>query len=185
MRINIFGGPCTGKSTLSAYIFAKLKEEGYTIELVTEFVKMWAYQKRLPQSLDQIYILAKQLHSEDSFLSRGVGAVITDSPVLLTAVYCKVYGGNDLLSEDLERMSKHLDRKYRTYNIFIERDIENYNTEGRYQSLEDAIKIDNSIKEILQRNYEEDQIFYLDRIENRDMAVDFVRNLFKVHHPIK
>ena len=36
---NLFGSPGTGKSTLAAYVFAKLKMLGINCELVTEFAK--------------------------------------------------------------------------------------------------------------------------------------------------
>lgn len=36
INIAIAGGPCTGKSTLAAMLFAKLKTIGYDYDLVTE-----------------------------------------------------------------------------------------------------------------------------------------------------
>jgi nicotinamide riboside kinase len=161
MRINLFGGPCTRKSTLAAYLFAALKERGKSVELVTEYVKFWAYQNRLPQSLDQIYILAKQLHTEDTLLSRGVGCIITDSPVLLTAVYAGYYGGDAELSEDLARLSRQLDKKYRTLNLLIERDDSSYEAEGRFQTLEVAKQIDAAIEARVRSHYPEDSIVKL------------------------
>lgn len=37
--VNLFGAPGAGKSTLAAYVFAKLKMAGVNAELVTEFAK--------------------------------------------------------------------------------------------------------------------------------------------------
>lgn len=37
--VNLFGGPGTGKSTLSANIFARLKMDGVDVEMAPEYVK--------------------------------------------------------------------------------------------------------------------------------------------------
>ena len=37
--VNLFAGPGTGKSTVAAQIFAHLKWQGFSCELVTEFAK--------------------------------------------------------------------------------------------------------------------------------------------------
>ena len=37
--VNLFGGPGTGKSTMMAGIFAKLKSLGYDCEMCVEFAK--------------------------------------------------------------------------------------------------------------------------------------------------
>jgi len=42
LRINFFGGPGVGKSTLAAQLFGWLKAENFDAELVQEFVKTWA-----------------------------------------------------------------------------------------------------------------------------------------------
>ena len=62
-RINIYGGPGVGKSTLAASIFAFMKKRGDNVELVQEFVKQFAYLGNvllvgivympLPNSLEQ------------------------------------------------------------------------------------------------------------------------------------
>ena len=36
--INLIAGPCSGKSTISAELFARLKKMGVKCELVTEYI---------------------------------------------------------------------------------------------------------------------------------------------------
>ena len=37
--INLIGGPCSGKSTVAAELFARLKKMGIKTELVSEYIK--------------------------------------------------------------------------------------------------------------------------------------------------
>ena len=62
MRINLHSGPGSGKSTIAARIFYEFKVKGYSIELVHEYIKKWAYEDRKPKSYDQTYILNPVLH---------------------------------------------------------------------------------------------------------------------------
>ena len=59
IAINFFGAPGSGKSTLSAIVFAKLKMMGVNCELVTEFAKDKVWEKNNEALSNQIYIFAK------------------------------------------------------------------------------------------------------------------------------
>lgn len=61
--INLFGGPGVGKSTLAATTFAHMKQEGYSVELVTEYAKQLTWEGRTNALSNQIYVFAKQLHN--------------------------------------------------------------------------------------------------------------------------
>jgi len=82
-RICLFGGPGCGKSTTAAYVYSQLKRLGCSVELIQEYVKAWAYEKREVTSFDQVYLLAKQIRMEDLALRNGVKFVVTDSPVYM------------------------------------------------------------------------------------------------------
>jgi ATP:corrinoid adenosyltransferase len=58
--INIFAGPCAGKSTTAAGLFYLMKVSGYNVELVTEYAKDMTWEGRHNILGDQLYILAKQ-----------------------------------------------------------------------------------------------------------------------------
>jgi Ni2+-binding GTPase involved in maturation of urease and hydrogenase len=91
MRINLYGGPCVGKSALAFNLCGRLRQEHYPIELVTEYIKNWAYEKRTPDNWDQLYIFAKQHRKEKSMYASGVKHLITDSPLLLQIAYARKY----------------------------------------------------------------------------------------------
>ena len=45
LRVNFYGGPGVGKSTLAARVYAELNSAGaVSTELVREFIKTWAYE---------------------------------------------------------------------------------------------------------------------------------------------
>ena len=84
--INIYGGPCCGKSTTAAAVFAELKIQGYNVELVTEYAKGMTWQDSMKVLKNQIYVFGKQHH----YLTRPqnqVDFIITDSPILMSIVY--------------------------------------------------------------------------------------------------
>lgn len=44
--INLWAGPGSGKSTIAAYVFSKLKMKNINCELVTEYAKQLVYSGR-------------------------------------------------------------------------------------------------------------------------------------------
>jgi len=146
-RICLFGGPGTGKSTCSAYIYSQLKILGYSIEQIQEFVKSWVYENRVPSSFDQVYLLAKQIRMEDLALRNGVDLVVTDSPVSMSTCYAKAYGFAAWKS--LIELADEFERQYPSLNLFLDRGDTKYEAHGRYQTKEEAIEMDETIKELL------------------------------------
>jgi len=142
-RINLFGGPAVGKSTQAAGIFHHLKQRGYKVELVSEIAKLWAYQCYRISSFDQVYLCAAQMHTEDTFLRDGRSDfIVSDSPVLLTIVYARFYELE--CWRELFPIAAAFEREFPSLNIVIRR-VEhhhNYTTTGRYQSPEEARKVD-------------------------------------------
>jgi hypothetical protein len=62
--INLYGGPGTGKSTSAAFLYYLLKNDNVNAELVREYVKDWAWEKRSINTYDQLYLLGKQIRKE-------------------------------------------------------------------------------------------------------------------------
>lgn len=148
MRVNVFGPPNVGKSTIVAKIFARLKEDGYNVELVTEYIKKWTYILRQPKSFDQIYIFGQQLHREDMALSAGFEHIITDCPILLNCFYTKynnLPGYNQLLE-----IAKEFEEKYPSLNIYIPKIHENYSPIGRFHDIEQIKKIDEALRDFFE-----------------------------------
>lgn len=147
MRICFYGGPGCGKSTMASRIFADLKIRNYSIELVHEYIKKWAYMKRVPKSFDQVYIFAQQLHSEDLIFQSGVEHIVTDSPLFMQPFYSKTY--NFDFWDNLMLIARKYEEKQPSLNIFLERAVE-YQQNGRYENADQALDRDQKMREFLQ-----------------------------------
>lgn len=142
-RICVYAGPGSGKSTLAAGLFSKFKIAGYDIEHVGEYVKTWAYQGYQPQSYDQLYIFAKQVHMEDAAL-RHVDRIVTDCPLLMCCTYAQFYGFP--VHKQLTDIACAFDEEFPALNLLIERTVP-YNGKGRYQSEDQAHEFDEILRE--------------------------------------
>lgn len=145
-RINLFGGPGCGKSTLAAHLFARLKMSGYDVEHVSEYIKTWVYEGRKPQSYDQLYVFSKQLKAEDINL-RNVDLLVTDSPLLLNVAYSLFYGFQ--VTDQLAEIALQFDRDFPSINLYIERTID-YVDKGRYHTESEAEKFDKHLIKFLE-----------------------------------
>lgn len=140
--INLFGGPCAGKSTLAAGLFYEMKKAGYSVELVTEYAKDMVWEDRTNIMKDQIYIFAKQ-YRRLSRLKERVDFVITDSPILM----CTSYIMEDYY-HSLEPLIYEVASSFDNVNFLLERSTK-YQQEGRIQTEEQARQKDEEIKIIL------------------------------------
>ena len=79
--INLWGGPCSGKTTTAAGLFHKMKMQGLNVALVQEYAQEAIWEQRQALLDDQIYIFAKQQRRLSRFEGHGLDWVITDSPL--------------------------------------------------------------------------------------------------------
>ncbi|MFW6009234.1 MAG: AAA family ATPase, partial [archaeon] len=142
-RINFFGGPCTGKSTISSFIFSELKKIGYDVEIVREYVKFWTYINKRPIEYDQYYINAKQVYKENTIL-RQVDLVISDSPLYLQYIYSKYYDNSKAIQQSIYNIAHDFEKIYPSINILLNNNNDEYNMKGRFQK-EDEIKYLNDL----------------------------------------
>ena len=143
--INLFGGPCTGKSTCAAYLFSQLKVLGYNVELVTEFAKEKAWENNTKAVEDQLYILGEQSHKM-TICQKDVDIIITDSPLLLSILY----NHDERLTNNFNNTVLDVFHSYNNLNFYLERN-KKYNAKGRFQSEKEAKSIDNDIVDILEK----------------------------------
>lgn len=169
LLINFYGGPGCGKSTICAGLFYQLKILGYNCEMALEFAKDKVWEESYKVLDDQIYILGKQFHKLYR-LKDKVDIIITDSPILLGAYYQKTR------SKALEDLIIECRREFNNIDIFLERSTE-YDPNGRMQTQEEAIKIDNGIKSLLQEKF----IEYTSRPKEEaiDWAIKQIISYFK------
>ena len=142
--INLFGGPCVGKSTLCASIFTELKIRGVDCEMAAEYAKDLVWEEAFSKLKNQIYIFGKQ-HSRVKRLDGKVDIVITDSPLINSIVY------DQTENPHLKSLVIYEFNKLNTINYFLNRGSE-YNPNGRLQTMEDALKVDDQYRDLLHEN---------------------------------
>jgi hypothetical protein len=149
--INMLGGSGVGKSTTAAGLYHEMKSNGYSVELVREYVKQWAWDGKKVGQYDQIYIFGKQARSEYMLYGK-VDYIVTDSPILLAPVYEKYYH-DDSMTETAA--IKFLDKAKRNgvkhFNFVLDRK-KNFEAKGRYETEEQAKEVDRKVLEFLNEN---------------------------------
>ena len=150
--INLFGGPGAGKSTCAMEICSELKKHGLSAEYVQEYAKELVYENRmdlLDGSREHQQLLFEEQKRRMNILLGKVDFIVTDSPVILSAIY------NKDLTPDFEQQVLKEFNKNRNFNIFINRG-KTFESNGRIHNLDESIEIDNQLKEYLEQN----QIYY-------------------------
>ncbi len=143
--VNLFGGPGTGKSTGATAVFSALKKDGIDAEYVSEFAKDKVWERNGKVFQCQMYVTGKQLFK----ISRCIGevdVVITDSPVLMGVVYAQD-------DEPLKAAIVHEAKQFDNVNVFLKR-VKPYNPNGRFQTEEEAKKLDGVIYDLLKKSGE-------------------------------
>lgn len=165
--INLIGGPGCGKSTAASGLFYALKKLQVNAELSLEWVKNKVYEESFHCMDDQIYIFAKQ-HHKLFVLQDKVDVVVTDCPLLNSLVYGERRDSFDAMVMDLFN-------EFNNLNIVIRRK-QKYVTDGRIETAEEAMNIDDKYIEIMKKN----NIPYLE-IDNVDACDFIVKYLIEKH----
>lgn len=147
--VNLFAGPGCGKSTTAAGLFATLKMVGTSTELITEYVKSWAWEKRTIGPDDGLYILAKQYHRQQTLVGK-VDVAVTDSPLWLGALYEQFYSERTLVTETLRSIHTQFTQRddMQHLNYLIPR-VRAYDPRGRYETEDQAHRIDQRLLRLL------------------------------------
>jgi nicotinamide riboside kinase len=129
--VNLFGGPCAGKSTMASGVFYSLKKHRVQVEYVTEYAKDLTWEGRHIALANQPYIFGKQLQRIYRVVNQ-VDVIITDTSIL----YCTMYAPKDYYNH-WEPFVFQLFNDMNNLNYFIER-VQPYETIGRNQTEEQA-----------------------------------------------
>lgn len=134
--INLYGGPGTGKSTLAAELFAMFKHKNLNVELVREYAKELCWENRPIDS--PLKVLVEQ-YERQRILAGQVDVIVTDSPLLLAAVYAD---SKDMITK---RLARELFDQFNNYDVFLHR-IKPFNQAGRYHNEIESKRYDAKIK---------------------------------------
>lgn len=174
--INLFGGPGIGKSTTAAKIYNELQMAGYECDLPYEFPKQVAWEDNRSQITDQLFIFAGQ-HRNIVRSYGKVDYIILDSPVLLSLVYKNLYNEgfpSMLYGNNFDSMALDVFNGYDNINFNIERTMfSEYIREGRFQTYDESIKVDNMVTKVLEDN----NIDYIPIKQSKDIGDVIVEHI--------
>lgn len=151
--INIAGGPGTGKTTIAAELFSKLKEKGYEVENVSEFAKELVWEGRNEAFDDRLYMHGEQNHRLMQ-MNGKLDYIITDSPLFLTAVYNDYYLKDKFpksYNQMIENVTYETFKLYNNKTYLLERNT-NYKIVGRRENKNTAKQIDEALIKYLDKN---------------------------------
>lgn len=168
-RINVFAGPGCGKSTFTAFLYWRLKRDGYNAELMGEYVKAWAYERKERRPLDQIIVFSEQFKLEHEMLSNDGVVIITPCPLYLISAYSKFVGFDG--HYQLTQLAYIVEQRFPSFNIFLQRNDCPYDETGRWESYEEACQLDTDLRCYLEDN----NVEFIDCAYNQpDHAVDMI-----------
>ncbi len=149
LRINFYGGPGVGKSSLAAKVYAELSRASVvSIELVQEFCKQFAYEGKKLDVFDQVYTFGAQLWSEHRLFRAGIDVIVTDSPVLLQCVYTAIL--DEKIADHLIQIGLNFEEQHRSLNFLVQRKIP-YRRQGRFENESDLQKLDERIAKAIEK----------------------------------
>lgn len=143
--VNLYGTPGAGKSTGAAYIFSLLKMSNINAELITEYAKDMAWENNTTAIDNQAYIFGQQYYKTTRCEDK-VDVIVTDSPILLSALY----NHSSLLGDDFNNLVAKVAKSYKTLNYLIDRN-KPYNPIGRFQTEEESNAMAEPLKTLLEK----------------------------------
>jgi len=179
--INLVGGPGSGKSLYSAYLFTMLKIKGYNVEYTQEYAKDLVWRKKYDVLRNQ-HIVSYHQYKALKGAAKYVDAVITDGSLIHSFYYNRYteinYSNIELTEEQIEKYFN----KFENIVIYLKRNPKYpYQKEGRYQTEEEAKEIDKKMKNILK----EKRIKYKEIMADMDNVDDMLKYIIKRIKKIK
>ena len=119
--VNLYGSVGSGKSTIAAGVFAKLKTLRYSVNLIVEFSRELGYDRSMAIN-DMPYVIGNQWHRiQQSF---RFDFAINDCPLALWTVY------HSEMDKECADLIFALERKFPSLNYLLEREFPMYHPYG-------------------------------------------------------
>lgn len=147
--INLVAGPCAGKTTMAALIFAEMKIQGYNVEYVSEYAKQLVWLKEFELLNNQHHVSLYQFKLFDA-MKDAVEYIVTDGSLLHGLYYNRSNKDNVSNIEKTEQFILKCFGNFNNINIFLDRIDNPYMPEGRLQSFKEALEVDKELENILQ-----------------------------------
>ena len=158
--INLIGGPCSGKSTIAAELFARLKKMGIHCELVPEYIKELIYEENATMTKHQISLFGMEHYAISNKIDK-VDVIVHDGSFINNIIYKK-----EIINEEFDALVISEYKKFNNLDFFIKRGNIEFETYGRIHNLKQSKELDN----IIQETYKKYDLKFIE-IEARD-AVD-------------
>lgn len=173
--INMISGPGTGKTILSALLFAKLKLEGYVVEYVQEYAKHLVWTKNYELLNNQYYVTQTQFNLLKQMIGE-VDFIITDGPLVHGLYYNKHNKDNICNIEKTENYILNCHNHFHNINIFLERGQYKYEQQGRIQTEDESKEIDVILKHMMKQNKIEYSVWKAENVieNNLENLVQFI-----------
>ena len=165
--INLIGGPCSGKSTIAAELFARLKKMGIHCELVSEYIKERIYEENKTMPINQIAIFGMEHYSISNKIGK-VDVVVHDGSFINNVIY---------KNEDNPEFDNLIISEYKKFNnldFFIKRGNIEFEDYGRIHNLKQSKELDKIIKS----TYDKYGFKYIE-VESRDAADKIIPHILK------
>lgn len=143
--INLFGGSGLGKSTTAAKLFGEMKDQRYHVELVTEYVKKWAWAQKKPTGFDQFYLAGKQSQSESQLYGK-VDYIVTDSPILLSGYYENLHLKRSIVLPAILNFLEYTKENEIQHLNFVLKRHKAFDPRGRYETEDQAKAVDHDMR---------------------------------------
>lgn len=146
--INMLSGPGSGKSTLAAELYVTMKKAGFNVEFLQEYAKQLVWQKEYEILNDQ-YFVSKKYYESIKAMESHVDFIILDSSLLNGLWYNRHNPDNE---SNIQRTEQHILKYYSEFNnclFFIKRGAYMYEKEGRIQTEDESIQIDQEIRDLM------------------------------------
>ena len=147
--IFLHGAPSSGKTTIMAGLFYKMKKNRHDVEMVIESAKSFVWEGRMEALKCQPFVSSDQLWNIEKLIGK-VDYIITDSPFMLAAIYGPIYTGDKYPQSFYDSMIEY-HKKIMGYDFVLERGFP-YEQNGRVQDEEEASDIHSRILHILHTN---------------------------------
>lgn len=151
--VNLIGGPCIGKTTMSALIFAKLKlhKNKYVVEYIQEYAKHLVWTKNFDILNNQYYVSQHQYKLLEQ-MNGCLDYIVTDGPII-QGLYYNLHNKDNISNIDkTEKFILKCHKEFNNINIFLTRGDFEYESQGRLQTEEEAREIDVILKHLLKQN---------------------------------